>query len=366
MKILCINTTARETQLAVIKDDLVYTKISGFTRHSEALFPLLDDLLNISNTTLDDLDAIACVVGPGSFTGIRIGLSVAKGFAFVKKIPIISVTALELLAINKADKTEKKISAVINAGAGLVYYQEFLIKDKSITQITAPNVDKVEHYLGYISANFNNEIEFAYNNNDEKSEPYLQFGEQVNYEIEALIKIAKLKYEKKDFSDAINIAPLYLRVSQAEQDVKNLTFRQATINDIDDILILENQNDTFDLQWSEIATRQSFDNPNYRCYLAYSGDEVKGMVSVMLLAGEAEILRVVVLGSARLNKVGTRLLNFVLETLKKENCKAVFLEVNSKNFPAYSLYKKIGFREVGKRDDYYERGQDAILMRYDL
>lgn len=402
MNILCINTTAKSTQLAVVKNGEIFERVSGFTRHSEGLFPLLDELLQVSGVTLDNLDAISCVVGPGSFTGIRIGLSVAKGFAFTHAIPVIAVTSLELLAYSKfigkkctsfKELKSDNLSAVINAGSGLVYHQEFHLNNKFDVQqfeenvnksdflskiavyddkiemfeaISKPRVDKISHYKSYLKAEFCDNIEFSYNQNDEKGDAYTEFGHQVDYSIFALIYLSCLKFAKREFSDAVSVSPLYLRVSQAEQMTNDLTFRRATIDDLDRIVMLESQNDEYDLQWNEIATRQSFDNSNYRCYLACRGEEIKGMVALLTLVDEVEILRVVVLNNSRLSGVATKLLNFVENTLRQEGFKSIFLEVNDKNFPARSLYNKIGFNEVGRRPDYYEKGQDAIIMRYDL
>ena len=372
MNLLAFNTAGLETQIALIKGAEVFLKQSAFSRHSENLFPLLEDLMEISNTRIGEIDAFACVVGPGSFTGIRIGLSVVKGFAFALNKPVIEINSLELLGFDLLNReSDKPICAVINAGAGLVYHQMFERKKangtKILANLSAPRVDKFKHFLGYLHSNYNDNVDIIYYNNNEKNDSFVDMlGESREYSVEALASIAKFKFEAREFTDCKNILPLYLRVSQAEATVKNLEIRRASPDDLADILLLESQNDEWDLNWTETGIRQSFDNPNYRCYLAYSGGEVKGMISVMLLAGEAEILRVVVLNSARLNGVGVRLIEYVKDTMRATGEKVIFLEVNNQNYPALSLYQKCGFHEVGRRPDYYSEHQDAVLMRCDL
>ncbi len=100
MKYLCIDTTTKVTALALAEDDhLVAEGFLHTTRnHSERLIPMLDQLLGASAWRLKDLDLIGVVRGPGSFTGIRIGIATAQGLAQVLKIPLLSVLSLKALA----------------------------------------------------------------------------------------------------------------------------------------------------------------------------------------------------------------------------------------------------------------------------
>lgn len=372
MKILAINTAGVDTQIAVIKDNEKFLKNAGFSRHSETLFPLLDDLLGVSGVKVGDFDSFACVVGPGSFTGIRIGMSVVKGFAYAKNKPIIAINSMEMLAYNIIEKDSKRpICAVINAGAGLVYHQTFeRINTEfglALRAITQPRLDKIKHFTGYLHSNYNDAVDLIYNHNNEKSASFADLlGDSQDYLVENLAKIAEYKFLRQEFVNAVTVAPLYLRVSQAEQNLGEIEFRQAGLDDLPDLLKLENQDDEWDLQWNEIGIRQSFENPNFRCFLMKSKGEAKGFISVNLLSGEAEILRVVVLKEARLQGVASKMIDNLIEILRKIDCVTVFLEVNDQNYPAISLYQKKGFIEVGRRPDYYEKGEDAILMRLDF
>ncbi|HEY4191983.1 MAG TPA: ribosomal protein S18-alanine N-acetyltransferase [Mesorhizobium sp.] len=95
-----------------------------------------------------------------------------------------------------------------------------------------------------------------------------------------------------------------------------------------------------------------------------------GFVLARLAAGEAEILTVAVARSHRRQGLGWRLMDAVLRELHAQRAEALFLEVDETNAPAIALYRRLGFREVGKRANYYqstERGPNgALVMRRDL
>ena len=372
MNFLAINTAGKSTQIALVVNGKQILSELEFSKHSENLFPLLSKTLEENNLSLDDFDTFACVVGPGSFTGIRIGLSVVKGFAFAKSKPCIGVTSLELLAYNEINAdTSKPICAVINAGADLVYHQIFEIIDKNgkkqLKAVTQPRLDKIKHFTGFLHSNYKDDVTLIYNHNNEKNTGFADLlGESKDFGVESLVLAVNAKIENNDFSNAVTLSPLYLRVSQAEQNFKSLNFRKATIDDLQKILKLENQDDDYDLPWSEISVRQSFDNPNFECYLLESDGECLGMISIMRLIDEAEIMRVIVLRKVRLQGIAQKMFTKLIDTLRAGNVKSIFLEVNNFNYPAISLYQKIGFMQVGIRPDYYEPNQDAILMRLDI
>jgi len=97
---------------------------------------------------------------------------------------------------------------------------------------------------------------------------------------------------------------------------------------------------------------------------------IVGFVLARLAAGEGEILTVAVARSHRRQGIGWQLMDAVLRQLHGDRAEALFLEVDETNAPAIALYRRLGFREVGKRPDYYrspERGPTgALVMRRDL
>lgn len=100
--ILAVDTSAKSVSCALVQDGRVlasYFANNGLT-HSQTLLPMVDNLLQISGVSLDRVDALAVNAGPGSFTGVRIGVSAVKGIAFTANKPCISVSTLESMAEN--------------------------------------------------------------------------------------------------------------------------------------------------------------------------------------------------------------------------------------------------------------------------
>ena len=100
MKILAITTSSNNCSVAILEENSIIKElnIQNTKTHSETLMPLLKELLKQSNLSLDDIDYLACDIGPGSFTGIRIGVSTIKAISQIKNIPICPVSSLEGLA----------------------------------------------------------------------------------------------------------------------------------------------------------------------------------------------------------------------------------------------------------------------------
>lgn len=101
MKILCLEGTAKIASCAILDGANTlaeYTVHPGALSHSELLLPMCESLLTSCGLTVDDIDLFATAVGPGSFTGVRIGVSVVKGLAFGRGKPCAEVSSLEALA----------------------------------------------------------------------------------------------------------------------------------------------------------------------------------------------------------------------------------------------------------------------------
>lgn len=120
MNILYIDTTTPDLVVAVIRDGNVtdVTERAAGVHHSERLCGTVEQALKCAQITFADLDAYACAIGPGSFTGIRIGISTVKGYCAAVKRPYIAVNCLQAIAISRLCGNTGK--AVIDAGNG--YY----------------------------------------------------------------------------------------------------------------------------------------------------------------------------------------------------------------------------------------------------
>ena len=122
MKILGIDTSSMAASVAVIEDNKLICEYTINTKktHSQKLMPMIENMLSLSDLNVRELDAIAVCEGPGSFTGLRIGMATAKAIAHVNDIPVIGVNSLEVLAANM-NLCDKKICSILDAQRNQVY-----------------------------------------------------------------------------------------------------------------------------------------------------------------------------------------------------------------------------------------------------
>ena len=126
MKLLVIDTSGPVCGTAVMDGEKVCSEFTAQNRHthSASLMPMIEAALTAAGTEIGELDAIAAVTGPGSFTGVRIGVATAKGLAHGAGIPCIPVDALEALSVS-AGFFDGIVCPIQDARAGQVYAAAF-------------------------------------------------------------------------------------------------------------------------------------------------------------------------------------------------------------------------------------------------
>ena len=136
MKILALDTTAEVCSVALCEGDRLVAEFSVNTgnTHSQTLLPAVEQVLEIAETSIDEVDAFACSTGPGSFTGVRIGVATVKGLAYGKNKPCVSVSTLDALAYN-LQGYNGILCPVMNARRNQVYNALFECCDGVITRL---------------------------------------------------------------------------------------------------------------------------------------------------------------------------------------------------------------------------------------
>jgi tRNA threonylcarbamoyladenosine biosynthesis protein TsaB len=133
--ILCIETTTQNCSVALVSDGKVLTSARERSEqyvHAEKLHPLIDTCLNEARASWKDVRAIAVSSGPGSYTGLRIGVAAAKGLAFALQIPLISVDTLQMLGVFGLQNSQAEIAiAMIDARRMEVYASVVTAADSS-------------------------------------------------------------------------------------------------------------------------------------------------------------------------------------------------------------------------------------------
>ncbi len=145
---------------------------------------------------------------------------------------------------------------------------------------------------------------------------------------------------------------------------QELTVRDATLTDIGRIMDLEQGSIVH--PWTEKDIRTLITDKNKNCIVATVGDEVICYIGAESVLDECNIGNIVTAKAHRGHGYATEVMSRLLNILRDNGIKKVFLEVENDNVPAIALYRKLGFDQYGYRRGYYGQGKDAILMSKDL
>lgn len=149
MNILAIETSSDICSIALIKDGkcVAIVEESVPRQHAEVLPVFYNELLTKGEFDLNDIDAIAVSIGPGSFTGLRIGLSYSKGLAYSHSIPIIPVPTLSSLLFGSNSKNENSL-VIISSHKDIYYYQKFYTNSNTSSNIETVELQSIDDLHG--------------------------------------------------------------------------------------------------------------------------------------------------------------------------------------------------------------------------
>lgn len=222
MKILAIDTSSSICGTALLENDILIDEniLDDGKTHSENLMPLVDELLKRNNIDISQIEMIACTVGPGSFTGIRIGVSCIKAIAEVLKIKVASVTSLEVLAQN-IENTDIKVS-IIDARNNQVYCGIFDKENNKIGEYIADDINKViEKLKEYNNITVTGNGSIIHKELLESSIENIKFSDENRQLPYACGKVGYKKFQKNELCTPDELIPIYLRKSQAERMKQN-------------------------------------------------------------------------------------------------------------------------------------------------
>lgn len=211
MKVLGFDTSTMTTSVSIIEDEnmLVLYSLQGSVYHSESLSDMVNNILNKFDFDLSQIDLISVGIGPGSFTGIRIGLTFAKVMAQVLKKDIVAVSSLKACAI----KEDGLVGSIIDARRGLIY--ACLMEDgKVLMDDTIIELEKFKDIVGdrKITLQGVDAKKFIHEFKNAKLGKELQ----MNAYYIALLGLKKCKEVGGD--DFYKLVPNYLKLSQAEKN----------------------------------------------------------------------------------------------------------------------------------------------------
>ncbi len=233
MKILAIDCSAVAASAAIVSDDKIlgssYTNV-GLT-HSQTLVPMINSTLTNSQISLSDIDCFAINAGPGSFTGVRIGVAALKGLAALSDNNCIATSTLESMAYNMLGVRDCVVVAAMDARCAQVYTAIFRVSGYTVTRLAEDDAILIDDLYDVIASLDikSDEIVFVgdgahlcYNSLSEKlpgaelAPSHLIYQNAISV---AKLAIARIKSGEKLVSSE-EILPTYLRAPQAERELK--------------------------------------------------------------------------------------------------------------------------------------------------
>ncbi|MFO1121590.1 MAG: tRNA (adenosine(37)-N6)-threonylcarbamoyltransferase complex dimerization subunit type 1 TsaB [Hyphomicrobiales bacterium] len=367
MRLLALDTSMAACSAAVFESErgriLAHRRVAMERGHAEALAPMIEAVLAEAGVTPAELDRIAVTAGPGTFTGVRIGLAMARGLGLALAVPVAGIDTLT--AIAAAAPPDREILVTADARNGEVYAAAFApglarrFGPESMTVAEAARRLRPDSLvLGTAAA-----------------------------KVLALAPVAGCEHAPDlGLPDAAAFAalaargpapagmpqPFYLRgadaTAQALAPGGAPRVRAATVLDTELLAALHAE--CFEQAWTAAAFADLMAMPGTAVRLAYDATGPLALLMTRRAADEAEIITVATRPGARRCGLARQLVDDQCTELRAGGIATVFLEVAASNAAARALYEDLGFRPAGLRRGYYDRGgglsEDAVVMRRHL
>jgi tRNA threonylcarbamoyl adenosine modification protein YeaZ len=336
--------------------------------HAEALVGMVRDVLDRSGAKLSDIDRIAVTVGPGTFTGVRIGLSLARGLKLALGTPVCGLTSLEAIRLNVRDNPESRpISTLIDARRGEFYLAAWSADG---TQIVAPCAVRHQAAVDVVPPG-----SLVLGTGADK---FLELGgarDAVRARVCDLPDAARIAEAASGLSPSDDPPqPVYLRPSGAELPARmrsEVSIAEAGPEHAEVLSALHGE--CFGEEWRVADIARIMALPGAVALLAFAAtepDRPAGFALARRAADEAEIISIGTIPAYRRRGIARRLVGGLADRLIGTGASALFIEVAAGNEAARALYQSLGFAPAGLRKGYYARAhgpaEDAIVMRLAL
>ncbi len=230
MKTLSIDTSSNICSIAILDDEKILYEdfISDKLTHSENLMPMIKKAFDSLDFNLSDIDLYACSKGPGSFTGIRIGVATICAFRDFYNKPAIGISSLEGLAYNIAPLNGNLVCSIIDAKNDNVYAGLFEYDENHYTLINKYMSDNINNVLDIIKKYSSNKIVFVGSGSklfanlikSNFNNCTLATDEENNSSAKSIAKAAIYKHFNCNSKEELSLSPLYLKKSSAEIELE--------------------------------------------------------------------------------------------------------------------------------------------------
>ncbi len=340
---LFIDTSTDTLSIAIFKDNYLLSSFCLLSsEHSTNTTIKIKEMLNNNSIKPEEVNKIMVINGPGSFTGIRIGVTVAKIFAWANKIKIVPISTLKAYALSN-DGYDYYVS-LIDARRDYFYAS---IYDKNYDNVMSDSYISRDELLSKMK-NLNNVLVIGnkdlsvYKSVDNK----LDFNKIYQY------------YKNEEGISPHLLNPVYLKKTEAEEKLEDKMVREYEAKDFNSVCILGR-----DINLSYVFKL----SPVGKCFVYELDGEVVGFFIVDLFDDRSELIDICVALAHRNKKIGSKLLDKALDVSKNNGCASITLEVRCDNNFAIKLYKSKGFKITNIRKKYYNNGSiDAYVMHREL
>ncbi len=321
--------------------------------HAEALPVMVENMIAKTGKSFSDLARIAVTIGPGSFTGIRVGLSFGNALGQALALPVIGIDTLTATHQGVPSPAARQL-VIHKAGHSGFYYVSYLETSTNIEMV------KLEAFLDVLHP-----------------DTQVILGTGADDVVALMPNLQRLK--GYDLPDAQSFAvwasgqvptdlpqPLYIRGADAKPlspspSVPVQRVGRASLSRLSAI-----HHKAFAKAWGEQELEGLLALPGTTALLAAD----KAFILYRMAVDEAEILTLATEPAERQKGLATALLKAAATRLRAEGAKSFFLEVATDNYPAQALYRKLGFKQAGRRRSYYDRQDgpaiDADILRLPL
>jgi len=221
MLILGIDTVTEQISVALGGHEGVIARfeVARGRRHAETLTPAIEFVCAQADIGLDELALVAVDVGPGLFTGLRVGLATAKALALALRLPMIGITSLDLLAFPHR-RSDRVIVPVIDARKGEVFTAMYRQVPGGLQQVAPPRVGPVDELVADLLARSQEVLcvgDGAHRYRDEILDGFhCEIGDDLHPSAATLVQLAHAQGLREEWVSAAEISPIYLRPPDAQ------------------------------------------------------------------------------------------------------------------------------------------------------
>ncbi|MEQ2957765.1 tRNA (adenosine(37)-N6)-threonylcarbamoyltransferase complex transferase subunit TsaD [Slackia piriformis] len=380
------------------QEGIVATKeVAAHRASNTVLLHEVDALLAESGVSKEEIAAVVCGRGPGSFTGVRICMATAKGMASALEVPLLGVSTLDAVAWNAwASGVRGRVLVAADAMRKEVYPVLFDIDDQGVQRLTTDTVVKAADATSWVLE----ALQTLGANQDQDSaldailgdalvkyaDIFEPLGALVDESLWAVSGRGLLLAERAGGNPA-TLLPVYTRLSDAEenerirlakedggknlrtgvqlfegsQDAAPLSYRPLDAAHAPDVAALESAVMGSDA-WKASLVADELPRKDRTWWAAFDGNVLAGYCGGWIVDGQVQILKIATDPAYRRRGIAAELLALVASDARNLGATEMTLEVRASNAGAQTFYERMGLRNIGTRPHYYSDREDAVIM----